>query len=112
MQRLVTLIAIVFAFAALAGPTTAHAHRYVSTPLVVLNLVDEQNVSIPVMVTVQKGEVDLGSGIVMPCGSHHAIPLTEQPRLGPSPAAEPVACITGLAWLWENEQVLRPPKAA
>ena len=57
MQRLSAILALVFAFAALAGVSTAHAHRFVSTPIVVLNLVDAHNQSIPVMVKVQRGEI-------------------------------------------------------
>jgi hypothetical protein len=81
MSRLIALLVAIFAFAAIAGAATAHAHRYVSTPIVVLNLVDSSNQSIPVMVSVQRGEIDLGSGITMPCGPHHGIPvaITELP---------------------------------
>ncbi len=112
MQRLVALIAIIFAFASLAGATTAHAHRYVSTPIVVLNMVDENNVSIPVTVSIQRGEIDLGSGIVMPCGPHQAIPVAV-PGLPPAPAAtklrgEMVAAIPHC----EEAGPLRPPRAA
>lgn len=76
MRRFVALIVLIFAFASLAGMTTAHAHRYISTPIVVLNHVDANNQSIPVIVAVQRGEIDLGSGIMLPCGPHHAIPVT------------------------------------
>jgi len=76
MRRFVALIVMIFAFASVAGTATAHAHRYVSTPIVVLNHVDAANRSIPVMVEVQRGQIDLGSGIVMPCGPHHAIPVS------------------------------------
>lgn len=112
MQRFVALIAVIFAFASLAGTTTAHAHRYVSTPLVVLNLVDAQNVSIPVMVSVQKGEIDLGSGIVMPCGPHHAIPLADCPAPIAPEGAAPVPGHLTVASIWNSTLLLRPPRAA
>ncbi len=112
MQRLVALIALVFAFASLAGATTAHAHRYVSTPIVVLNHVDAENTAIPVLVSVQRGEIDLGSGIVMPCGPHHAIPveIAGLPQVAPA---------TSLPLVLDADEpassgidVLRPPRAA
>lgn len=112
MQRLVVLIAVIFAFASLAGTATAHAHRYVSEPLVVLNHVDENNVSIPIVVKVQRGEIDLGSGIVMPCGPHHAIAV-DPPGLPPVPACEaPVAIPAAAVPLWPGTMLLRPPIAA
>lgn len=111
MRRLLPFIAILFAFASLAGTTLAHAHRYVSTPIVVLNHVDENNVAIPVVVQVQRGTVDLGSGIIMPCGPHHAIGVSA-PQLPPAPdcqlsywhdpAADPK---------WPARTPLRPPKS-
>ena len=76
MRLLVTLIVLIFAFASVAGTSVAHAHRYVSTPIVVLNHVDENNQSIPVVVAVQRGEIDLGDGIVLPCGAHHGIEVS------------------------------------
>ena len=112
MQRLVLSIAILFAFATLAGVTTAHAHRYVSTPIVVLNHVDAENVPIRVTVKVQRGEIDLGEGIIMPCGSHHAIAALP-PQLPAAPEGEDVSerrC-DAIA-LWSGIQVLRPPIAA
>lgn len=112
MRRLVALIAVIFAFASLAGTTTAHAHRYASTPIVVLNLVDAQNVSIPVMVKVQRVDVDLGSGIVMPCGPHHAIPAMVPELPGAPDCDRPVEAISGLAPLWLEHRLLRPPKRA
>lgn len=112
MQRLVALIAVIFAFAAVAGTTTAHAHRYVSTPLVVLNLVDADNVSIPVMVSVQKGEIDLGSGIVMPCGSHHAIPVAQEPSPATRTHAIPEPHHLSVAPQWSSIRLLRPPRLA
>lgn len=112
MQRLVLSIAILFAFATLAGVTTAHAHRYVATPIVVLNHVDAENVPIRITVKVQRGEIDLGEGIVMPCGSHHAIPALP-PQLPPAPEGEDVierGC--DAVAVWSGIQVLRPPIAA
>ncbi len=112
MQRLVALIAVIFTFATLAGTTLAHAHRYVSTPIVVLNHVDANNVSIPVIVQVQRGDVDLGSGIIMPVGSHYAIPtmIPQMPvtQKGDKPIAKPDT----VAILWSGQVPLRPPKAA
>ena len=112
MQRLVLSIAILFAFATLAGVTTAHAHRYVATPIVVLNHVDAENVPIRITVKVQRGEIDLGEGIVMPCGSHHAIPALP-PQLPVAPEGEDVSehqC--DVISVWPGVQLLRPPIAA
>lgn len=112
MRRLILSIAILFAFASLAGATTAHAHRYVATPIVVLNHVDAENVPIRITVKVQRGEIDLGEGIVMPCGSHYAIPALP-PQLPRAPEGEDVAdhqC-EALA-VWPGIRVLRPPIAA
>ncbi|WIY53241.1 hypothetical protein O9Z70_01470 [Devosia sp. YIM 151766] len=112
MQRFVALIAIIFAFASLAGTTTAHAHRYFSMPIVVLNHVDQNNVSIPVFVQVQRGEIDLGSGIVMPCGPHHAIPV-RAPQLPAGPDCDhPVTVLGAAEPLWAGQIPLRPPKPA
>ncbi len=112
MQRLVALIAVIFAFASLAGTATAHAHRYVSTPIVVLNHVDANNVSIPVMVVIQHGEIDLGSGIVMPCGPHNAIPIAA-PQIPVAPQCdEPVATLDSTEPLSTIQLPLRPPKSA
>lgn len=112
MRRLTALIAILIAFASLAGVTTAHAHRYVSTPLVVLNHVDEDNVPIRVVVKVQRGQIDLGAGIVMPCGPHHAIPVTT-PTIPPAPECwlPAVAPADGVK-SWRVTAPLRPPKLA
>lgn len=87
MQRLSAILALVFAFAALAGVSTAHAHRFVSTPIVVLNLVDAHNQSIPVMVKVQRGEIDLGAGIIMPCAPYNALEVAA-PMLPTPPALD------------------------
>ena len=112
MQRVVALIALIFAFASLAGATTAHAHRYVATPIVVLNHVDENNVSIPVVVQVQRGEIDLGSGIVMPCGPHHAIPVsTPQMPVAPN-CALPEVVVSAVDTGSPQPSFLRPPIAA
>lgn len=112
MQRLVAIIALVFAFASVAGMTTAHAHRYVSTPIVVLNMVDENNVSIPVTVTIQRGEIDLGAGIIMPCGPHHGIPVMV-PALPPPPACAALkARIDEGMPVWPELKILRPPRSA
>jgi hypothetical protein len=112
MQRFVALIVVVFAFASLAGATVAHAHRYVSTPIVVLNMVDEDNRSIPVVVQVQRGQIDLGAGIVMPCGPHQGIgvsgPLVPGAPQGEQP--EPLACPVLAAM--PSSQLLRPPISA
>jgi len=112
MQRVMALIALIFAFASLAGTTVAHAHRYVSMPIVVLNHVDANNVSIPVFVQVQRGEIDLGKGIIMPCGPHQAIPVLA-PQMPPAPACEvPVALLDAAPPAWRETIPLRPPKAA
>ncbi len=111
MQRLVALIALVFAFASLAGTTVAHAHRYVSTPIVVLNMVDENNKSIPVTVTIQRGEIDLGAGIVMPCGPHHAIPVSVPALPQPPHRAEPELVHSRGIALWREALPLRPPRS-
>jgi hypothetical protein len=112
MQRLIALIALVFAFASLAGTTVAHAHRYVSTPIVVLNMVDENNKSIPVTVTIQRGEIDLGAGIVMPCGPHHAIPVILPAMPQPPACAAPELGLISGDPRWPDTQLLRPPRTA
>ena len=109
MQRFVYFTAILLSFATLFGVTTAHAHRYVSTPIVVLNHVDAENVPIRIMVKVQHGEIDLGSGIIMPCGAHHAI-VAAVPVLPQAPEAEtPEAdgCFARISW--QDAKRLRPP---
>lgn len=112
MRRFMVLLALVFAFASLAGMTTAHAHRYVSTPIVVLNHVDEANRSIPVIVAVQRGQIDLGSGILMPCGAHHGIPVTVAP-LPVRPAGTTARTIVPARMAeWSTTRLLRPPIAA
>lgn len=112
MQRFVALIAVIFAFAALAGTATAHAHRYVSTPIVVLNHVDDNNVSIPVIVQVQRGDIDLGAGIIMPCGTYQAIAATP-PAIPPAPRrALPKPSCSAAGTDWPAAVPLRPPKAA
>lgn len=112
MPRFTALIVLVFAFASLAGITTAHAHRFVSTPLVVLNMVDEHNQSIPVVVKVQRGQVDLGAGIVMPCGPHLAVAVTA-PQLPAAPMAEKPECaVFSGEVLWPTTVPMRPPIGA
>ncbi len=110
MRRLVALIIVIFAFAAVAGATTAHAHRYVSTPIVVLNHVDALNQPIPVVVHVQRGQIDLGTGITMPCGHHQAIPtsLPGVPPTMPDPRLWPE--LTAQAPIWTEPVPLRPPR--
>jgi hypothetical protein len=112
MRRLVTLIAILFTFASVMGATVAHAHRYVSTPIVVLNHVDDENKPIPVVVEIQRGQIDLGAGILMPCGAHQAIgitlPVLPQPPEGATP--EPALPSTGTSW--PGIMPLRPPISA
>lgn len=112
MQRLVALIAIIFAFATVAGSMTAYAHRYISTPIVVLNMVDAENVSIPVTVSVQRGEVDLGSGIIMPFGSFHAITVDGQDTLTQAERDVPIAGLQSHAPYGMVESLLRPPRSA
>lgn len=112
MQRFVALIAVIFAFASLAGMTTAHAHRYVSTPIVVLNHVDENNKSIPVVVQVQRGEIDLGSGILMPFGPHHGI-VASAPQIPAAPALDrPDIAANAAPGASPPHIPLRPPRAA
>ncbi|WP_316357708.1 hypothetical protein [Devosia sp.] len=110
MQRLTTLIVLIFAFAALAGATTAHAHRYVSTPIVVLNHVDADNQSIPVVVAVQRGQIDLGSGIMMPCGPHQAIPVAVMQLPAGAPTAGVPPGADEEAPDWSGAGPLRPPR--
>jgi hypothetical protein len=112
MQRIGRLIAILFAFASLAGVTTAHAHRYVATPIVVLNHVDAENVPIRMMVKVQRGDVDLGEGIIMPCGSHYAIhALPPQVPMAPEGEDRPET-YCAQSPIWRGAPELRPPIAS
>lgn len=112
MQRLALVIAILLAFASLAGTTLAHAHRYVSTPIVVLNHVDSDNRSIPVVVELQRGEIDLGAGIMLPCGSHQAIPVsvTQVPLCPPETVVQPL--LDTRMPDWPVTRQLRPPRQA
>ena len=112
MRRLMTLIALVFAIASLAGMTTAHAHRYVSTPIVVLNHVDSANVAIPVMVHIQRGEIDLGSGIFLPCGPHNAVAALAPVLPGAPEGDAPVAALQAQLTSWAGDHWLRPPRTA
>ena len=109
MRRLITLIVMIFAFASVAGTSVAHAHRYVSTPIVVLNHVDENNQSIPVVVAVQRGEIDLGDGIMLPCGAHHGIEVSV-PQLPLSvPDASVIASVNEDVPVSVGTRLLRPP---
>ena len=109
MRRFATLIAMLFTFAAVMGATVAHAHRYVATPIVVLNMVDAQNQSIPIVVEIQRGQIDLGAGIVMTCGPHHAIGIVV-PALPTAPAcATPEGHVPTMGPAWSPNQLLRPP---
>lgn len=112
MQRFVALIAVIFAFATIAGSTTAYAHRYISTPIVVLNMVDAENVSIPVTVSVQRGEVDLGSGIIMPFCPFHAIPVCIDHSMAPAPRQMAVARAVSFEPSRWSDRLLRPPRAS
>lgn len=84
MKRLLVVIAMLFTFANMAGSVLAHSHRYVvdhAHPIVVLNHVDADNRPIPVVVKIQPcGHIDLGDGLVLPCGAHSAI-APEVPQL-------------------------------
>ncbi|MBJ3785807.1 hypothetical protein [Devosia sediminis] len=112
MRRLVALIAVVFTFASVMGATVAHAHRYVSTPIVVLNHVDAENKAIPVVVEIQRGQIDLGAGIMMPCGAHHAIGVT-LPLLPEAPETDaPEADVALVGTTGPATSLLRPPIAA
>lgn len=115
MQRFVALVGLVFAFASLFGVSLAHAHRFQSLPvepLIVLNHVDAHNVPIPVYVKVQKFNIDLGSGLVMPCGQQvgvtPSVPALPLPPAGDRPAATADAARPD----WEQAPGRRPPRAA
>lgn len=112
MRRFVTLIAVLFTFAAIMGGTVAHAHRYVSTPIVVLNLVDAENQSIPVVVQIQRGQIDLGAGLVMPCGPHHAIVATGPDLPAPPERAMPESVLVPAGTASPGQCLLRPPISA
>lgn len=109
MQRLALLIAILLAFSATAGMTTGHAHRYVATPIVVLNHVDAANQPIRVTVQVQRGEIDLGQGIIMPCGSHLAIAPTAPVLPAVAEQEETALFLAKVLTTWEGSIFLRPP---
>jgi hypothetical protein len=112
MRHFVVFIAVLLALASVLGATTANAHRYVATPIVVLNHVDADNKPIPVVVQVQRGQIDLGAGLMLPCGSHHAIEVCgpqlpfglegEGPLLAPDRSAPD----------WPAILPLRPPISA
>jgi hypothetical protein len=112
MRRFVALIAVLFTFAAVMGATVAHAHRYVATPIVVLNHVDAQNQSIPIVVEIQRGQIDLGAGIMMPCGPYHAIGIVV-PALPVAPdCAAPEGEVQAIRPARSPNQLLRPPISA
>ncbi len=112
MRRFLALIAVLFTFAAVMGATVAHAHRYVATPIVVLNMVDAQNQSIPIVVEIQRGQIDLGAGVMMPCGQHHAIGVS-LPALPMAPTcAAPETRVPAMGPAWSPNQLLRPPISA
>ena len=112
MRRFVALIVVLFTFASVMGGTVAHAHRYVSTPIVVLNHVDADNQSIPVVVVIQRGEIDLGAGIVMPCGFHPGIAVIGDASIAPSDCSRPEAVALPALVSWLAKQQLRPPISA
>lgn len=112
MRRLIAFIAIIFALAATIGATTAHAHRYVSTPIVVLNHVDEDNRAIPVVVIIQRGEIDLGSGIIMPCGFHPVIVVEQTALVHPEPCAATEMLKEVAGHPWSAPIPLKPPRHA
>lgn len=112
MRRFMTLIALLFTISAVVGGSVAHAHRYVSTPIVVLNYVDAENQPILVVVEIQRGQIDLGAGIVMPCGQHHAIGATP-PTLPAAPRCDlPASPVSSDATAWPSGPLLRPPISA
>lgn len=109
MRRFVALIAVLFTFATVTGTTVAHAHRYVSTPIVVLNHVDEENKAIPVVVEIQRGQIDLGAGIMMPYAGHHAIGVTAPALPVPPASSAPEPAIHAAGTSWTGTLLLRPP---
>jgi hypothetical protein len=112
MRRFVAFIAVLFTLSAVLGGTVAHAHRYVSTPIVVLNHVDDANRSIPVVVEIQRGQIDLGDGIVMPCGPHQAIAIS-LPAFARTVACSLPEIATRTSFTpWSRHQLLRPPISA
>lgn len=116
MKRLLVVIAILFTFANMAGGVLAHSHRYVvdhALPIVVLNHVDEDNRSIPVVVKVQPcGHIDLGNGLVLSCGSHLAVApeVPQLPRVDSDEAhSTPVLARKPID---VRMSILRPPRQA
>lgn len=115
MQRVAVFFGLVFAFASLFGVSLAHAHRYQSLPvepLVVLNHVDANNVSIPVYVKIQQFNIDLGSGLVMPCGWQSAVTPSVPALPVPPKAHRPSADLVAARPHWPQVPDRRPPRAA
>lgn len=114
MQRVAAIVGIIFVLASLFGVSLAHAHRFQSLPvepLIVLNHVDANNVPIPVFVKVQKFNIDLGSGLVMPCGQQVGV-TPSVPDLPLPPASGcPSADIGAAQPQWPQEPGWRPPRA-
>ena len=112
MRHFVVFIAVLLGLASVLGGTTANAHRYVATPIVVLNHVDADNKPIPVVVQVQRGQIDLGAGLMLPCGAHYAIEVSA-PQL-PAPLLDSAPCATThpVAPDWPPILPLRPPISA
>ncbi|WP_375598768.1 hypothetical protein [Devosia sp. Naph2] len=111
MRHFVVFIAVLLGLASVLGATTANAHRYVATPIVVLNHVDADNKPIPVVVQVQRGQIDLGAGLMLPCGSHPAIEVSAPQLTAPPPARSPVLAPCRVAPDWQSILPLRPPKS-
>ena len=112
MRHFVVFIAILLGLASVLGATTANAHRYVSTPIVVLNHVDADNKPIPVVVQVQRGQIDLGAGLMLPCGSHHAIEVCALQLSGITTVSVPKPDLQQVFADWPTVLPLRPPKSA
>jgi hypothetical protein len=112
MRLFVVVIAMLLGVASVSGAATANAHRYVSTPIVVLNHVDQDNRPIPVFVQVQRGQIDLGAGLMMPCGPHHAI-AAHAPQMPCADTTETLqAQLAVFDTDWQAILPLRPPIGA
>jgi len=112
MRHFVVFIAVLLALASVLGATTANAHRYVATPIVVLNHVDADNKPIPVVVQIQRGQIDLGAGLMLPCGSHHAIEASAPQLPGAVMTMVPETKLDTAQADWPAILPLRPPKSA
>ena len=112
MRHFVVFIAVLLALASVLGATTANAHRYVATPIVVLNHVDADNKPIPVVVQIQRGQIDLGAGLMLPCGSHHAIEVSAPQLPGAVMTMVPETKLDTAQADWPAILPLRPPKSA